>query len=271
MGRLQGKVAIVTGAGQQGNIGLAVCEAFLREGAAGVIGTDLKTGQAEAITARIAGQFGNDRFRLLQQDVTAAADWQRVADETIQLFGGIDVLVNNAGISTWGGVLDTPLETMRQAMAVNHDALYLGIQVCTPALSAAVHRHPGGGAIINNLSMSSFMTNANNVAYHVSKAAGRMLTLCAAKELGARKIRVNSVHPGVTMTPMIEHGLGAYVELGVWKDTDEALAALTAMSPLQTVGQPEDAAHAFVYLASEEARFVTGAALYHDGGLGGIY
>lgn len=271
MGRLQGKVAVVTGAGRQGNIGLAVCEAYLREGAAGVIATDLSMEEADAITARVTSSFGAGRFRLIRQDTTSEADWSRVVEETIATYGAIDVLVNNAGVSSFGGVLDTTLETIRTTMAVNHDALFIGIKACAPALAEAVTRHSGGGVIINTLSMSSYMSNANNLAYHVSKAAGRMLTLCAAKELGPRKIRVNSVHPGVTMTPMIRQGLESYVELGLWESTEAAAASLSAMSPLNMSSQPEDTAHAFVYLASEEARFVTGAAIYHDGGLGGIY
>lgn len=269
--RLQGKVAIVTGAGRAGNIGLAVCEAFLREGMAGVIATDMRTDAATEIEARIAADYGPGRFRLLAHDVAQENDWQRVLDETCQTFGGLDVLVNNAGIAIHGGIEQTSLEDLRRVMAVNHDALFLGIKTCTPALAEAVRRHPGGGAIVNNASMASYMPNANNIGYHVSKAAARMLTVCAAKELGPKKIRVNSVHPGVTMTPLIREGMTDYVTHGLWPSVEAAEAGLAAMSPLNMTSQPEDTAHAFVYLASEEARFVTGAAIYHDGGLGQVY
>jgi len=119
--------------------------------------------------------------------------------------------------------------------------------------------------------MSSFMPNAHNYAYHASKAAARMLTICAATELGPMGIRVNSIHPSMTMTPMLREGLAGYVQLGVWDSVDTAEAAMAAMSPLNRSSQPSDTAHAFVYLASEEARFVTGAAIYHDGGLGMRY
>lgn len=271
MDRLRNKVAIVTGAGRPGNIGLAVCEAFLREGARAVIGTDLRTDQSEAITARVAQKYGRERFRLVAHDATDETAWRRLADEVAADFGGLDVLVNNAGIAMHGGILDTSLEDLRKVMAVNHDALFLGIKICGRLLEAAVSRHPGGGAIVNNVSMASYMPNANNISYHVSKAAARMLTLCAAKELGPKKIRVNSVHPGVTMTPLIREGLRGYVAHGLWPSTEAAQAALAAMSPLGMTSEPEDTAHAFVYLASEEARFVTGACLFHDGGIGGIY
>lgn len=268
MNRLEGKVAIVTGAGRIGNIGLAVCEAFLREGAKGVVGTDMRTDEAEAVLARIEEQFGTDRFRLLQQDVTSQIDWQRVLDTTIEAFSGLDVLVNNAGISIHGGIETTSLEDLRKVMAVNHDALFLGMKICSPALAESVKRFPGGGVIINNLSMASYMPNANNLGYHVSKAAGRMLTMCGCIELGPKKIRVNSIHPGQTITPLVREAFSEYVKKGLWASEEEAFAAIENMSPIGISSQPQDTAHAFVYLASEEARFITGASLCHDGGIG---
>lgn len=271
MNRLQGKVCIVTGAGRIGNIGLAVCEAFLREGAAGVVATDVRQEEAEEITARVEEAHGADRFRLISHDATSEADWNKVIDETVATFGSLDVLVNNAGIAVHAGIMDTSLDDLRKVMAVNHDALFLGIKGCTPYLAEAVSRHPGGGAIINNVSMASYMANAFNIGYHVSKSAARMLTLCASKEFGSRNIRVNSIHPGVTMTPLIRQGLEDYAAQGLWESADAAETGLKEMSPLNMVSQPEDAAHAFVYLASDEARFVTGASIYHDGGIGSVY
>jgi len=271
MNRLAGKVAIVTGAGRVGNIGVAVCKAFLHEGAKGVIATDMRLEQVEAIKAQIEAEHGTGRFHLVQHDVTSESDWQRIVELTIKTFGGLDVLVNNAGIAIHGGIEQTSLDDLRKVMAVNHDALFLGIKYCTPALADAVQRHPGGGAIINNISMASYMPNANNIGYHVSKSAARMLTLCAAKELGPKKIRVNSIHPGVTMTPLIDQGLDDYVAHGLWESKQAAEHALAAMSPLNMTSQPEDTAHAFIYLASDESRFVTGASIYHDGGIGQVY
>lgn len=271
MGRLEGKVAIVTGAGRMGNIGVAICEAYLREGARAVVGTDFRIDAVEAIRTRMAATGRGEAFRLVNHDVTSEEDWARVAADTEAEFGGIDVLVNNAGISDHGGIESLPLEGLRRVMAVNHDALFIGTKACLAALKRSHQRFPGGGVILNNLSMASFMANANNLAYHVSKAAGRMLTLCTAVELGPQKIRVNSVHPGLTMTPLIEEGLQGYVASGVWDNRDAAEEAIASMAPLRISSQPEDTAHAFVYLASEEARFVTGASLYHDGGIGQRY
>ena len=271
MGRVQDKVAIVTGSGRIGNIGVAICDALLREGARAVIGTDLRDDEAAEIVSDIEVKHGPGRFRLLTHDVAREADWRRVIDETLGAFGGIDVLVNNAGISVHGGVETTSLEDMHKVMGVNHDALFLGMKLCTPALLETSKRFPGGGAIINNLSMASYMPSANNLAYQVSKAAGRMLTLCAAVEMGPKRIRVNSVHPGLTITPLLNEGFQQYADQGLWESRDAAIDAVAAMGPLGIRSYPEDTAHAFVYLASEESRFVTGAAIYHDGGIGQRY
>lgn len=257
MGRLEGKVAIVTGAGRTGNIGAAVCDAFLREGARAVVATDMRVDDAAAITADIEGRHGAGRFRMVQQDVTSESDWAALVSSVTGEFGGIDVLVNNAGISIHGGIEDTSLDDLRKVMAVNHDSAFLGMKHCAPALADAIKRFPGGGSVINTVSMASYMPNGGNIGYHVSKSAQRMLTLCGAVEFGPKRIRVNSVHPGQTTTPLLrEH----YDEEGIqW---------MVSLAPLGIESFPEDTAHAFIYLASCESRFVTGAAIYHDGGLG---
>lgn len=271
MGRLQDKVAIVTGAGRVGNIGVAICDAYLREGARAVIGTDLRTDEAGQIVSDMEEKHGPGRFRLLAQDTTKEEDWRRVIDTTVDAFGGIDVLVNNAGISVHGGVETTSMEDMHKVMAVNHDALFLGMKLCLPALAESVSRFPGGGSVINTLSMASYMPSANNLSYQVSKAAGRMLTLCAAIEFGPKRIRVNSVHPGLTITPLLREAFQQYADQGLWESYQAAEDAVAGMGPLGIKSHPEDTAHAFVYLASEEARFVTGASIYHDGGIGQRY
>lgn len=271
MGRLDGKVAIITGSGRVGNIGVAACEAFLREGARAVIATDFRSEQSDEIVGSVEAQFGAGRFRLLQHDVTSEQGWQDVIGIVQAEYGALDVLVNNAGISVHGGIEATSLDELRRVMAVNHDALFLGMKLCAPMLASAIDRFPGGGSIINTLSMASYMPNAHNVAYHVAKAAGRMLTMCAAQEFGNRRIRVNSVHPGLTVTPLLKEGFAQYAEQGLWESGEAAEDAIAAMGPLGTKGYPEDTAHAFVYLASDESRFVTGATIVHDGGKGGRY
>ncbi|MDD3800004.1 MAG: SDR family oxidoreductase [Novosphingobium sp.] len=269
--RLEGKVAIVTGAGRNGNIGVAICEAFLREGCKGVIGTDFRDDEVAEITERMAQAGPREAFRLWRHDVTSEADWARIAEQAAAEFGGIDILVNNAGISIHSGIEHCSLDDLRKVMAVNHDALFLGMKACLPALEESRQRFEGGGSIINNLSMASYMPSARNIGYHASKAAGRMLTLCASLEFGPKRIRVNSVHPGITMTPLIREGLADYAARGHYASAEDAEAQIAARGALGITSEPEDTAHAFVYLASEEARFVTGASIYHDGCIGQRY
>jgi len=268
MARLDGKVAIVTGAGRPGNIGLAVCEAFLREGA-NVLATDLRDEFRADIEQKLA-LYGQDRFRFEHHDVTSETDWARIADAAQEAFGQLDVLVNNVGIGANGNVRTTSLADFRFQMAVNLDSILIGMQTCVPLLASARERFRGG-SIINTLSMASYLPSGVNMAYQVSKAAGRMLTLCAADDFGADLIRVNSVHPGVTETPLLREGFESYVQRGVYKSTDEAMRFLVDRSVLKQAGTPEDLAHAYVYLASDESALVTGAALYHDGGIGRQY
>ena len=271
MARLEGKVAIVTGAGRPGNIGAAVCDAFLREGARAVIATDLRVDSTEALTGEMNGKHGAGRFKLVAQDATLEADWAALAQMVLAEFGAIDVLVNNAGISIHGGIQTTSLEDLRKVMAVNHDSGFLGMKHCAPALAETIKRFPGGGSVINTVSMASYMPNANNLAYHVSKSAQRMLTLCGAIEFGPKRIRVNSVHPGQTTTPLLKEAYEEYARLGLYESGEAGIQNLVDMCPLGIESFPEDTAHAFVYLASDESRFVTGASIYHDGGLGHRY
>jgi NAD(P)-dependent dehydrogenase (short-subunit alcohol dehydrogenase family) len=268
MARLDGKVAIVTGAGRPGNIGVAICEAYLREGAI-VLATDLRGEFRSEVEQKLAS-YGQGRFRFEHHDVTSEADWARVAEVAKSAFGQLDVLVNNVGIGANGSVRTTSLADFRHLMAVNLDSILIGMQTCAPLLASARERFRGG-SIINTLSMASYLPRGVNMAYQVSKAAGRMLTLCAADEFGPDLIRVNSVHPGVTETPLLREGFDSYVQRGVYKSTDEAMRVLVDRSLLKQAGTPEDLAHAYVYLASDESAQVTGAALYHDGGVGRQY
>jgi NAD(P)-dependent dehydrogenase (short-subunit alcohol dehydrogenase family) len=265
MARLDGKVAIVTGAGRPGNIGVAICEAFLQEGAI-VLATDLRDEFRSAIEEALA-HHGQDRFRFERHDVTSETDWERIAEIAASAFGQLDVLVNNVGIGANGNVRSTSLAEFRHQMAVNLESILIGMQVCAPLLARASERFRSG-SIINTLSMASYLPSGVNMAYQVSKAAGRMLTLCAADEFGADLIRVNSVHPGVTDTPLLREGFESYVQRGVYQSTDEAMQIIVGRSLLKQAGTPEDLAHAYVYLASDESALVTGAALYHDGGIG---
>jgi NAD(P)-dependent dehydrogenase (short-subunit alcohol dehydrogenase family) len=271
MARLADRVALVTGAGRPGNIGLAVCEAFLREGATGVVATDLRTEDAAAITESFVNGFDPDRFLFLEHDVTSEASWRHVLDITLDRFNGLDVLVNNAGIAIRGSTTTLSLDDFRKVMAVNLDGAFLGTKLCAPLLAQRARRHAGGAAIINVSSMAGYMPNGHNVVYHTSKSALRMLTMCTSKELGPQGIRVNSIHPGPIVTPLLREAFAGYARAGMYASAEEAEAQITASSPLNVTGRPEDMAHLFVYLASDEARFVTGTAVAHDGGVGTMF
>ena len=230
MGKLDNRVAIVTGAGRTGNIGQAVCEAFLAEGAS-VVATDIREGQSGAL-----GEGAHkDRFLFLSHDVAKEADWQRVLAATLDRFGGLDILVNNAGMSIRGGIADVSLEEFRQVMDVNLNSAFLGTKLCAPAIAERARRHAGGGAIINVSSMSGYMPSAHSVSYHCSKAAMRMLTICNSKELGPQGIRVNSVHPGPIDTPMLREAFKGYAEHGAYADSTDAEARIAASTSLGTL------------------------------------
>jgi 3alpha(or 20beta)-hydroxysteroid dehydrogenase/cyclopentanol dehydrogenase len=267
MCRLDNRVAIVTGAGRIGNIGQAVCEAFLAEGAAGVVATDLRGEEAAALTERLGG----DRFLFLTHDVADEAGWRRVLAATVERFGGLDILVNNAGISVRANSAELGLEEFRKVMDVNLYGCFLGTKVCAPAIAERANRHPGGGAIINVSSMSAYMPSATSFAYHCSKSAVRMLTMCTSKELGPQGIRVNSIHPGPITTPMLREAFHGYARAGLYPSAAEAEAGIAAQTSLGRLCAPEDMAATFVYLASDDARYVTGAAMQHDGGVGSVF
>ena len=267
MARLKDRVAIVTGAGRPGNIGQAVCEAFLEEGAAGVVATDLRMEDAGALVER----FGADRFVFRAHDVACEDDWRAVLALAVARFGGLDILVNNAGKGQSGTSATLSLEDFRSTMDANLYGAFLGTKVCAPAIATRAGRHAGGGSIINVSSMAAYMPNASNIAYHCSKSALRMLTMCNSKELGPQGIRVNSVHPGPIVTPLLEEAFHRYTEAGMYASAEAAEARIAGMSPLGRTGKPAEIARLFVYLASDDAAYVTGTAVAHDGGVGSVF
>ncbi|RYD81429.1 MAG: SDR family oxidoreductase, partial [Sphingomonadales bacterium] len=154
---------------------------------------------------------------------------------------------------------------------VNLYGCFLGTRICAPAIAERAKRHAGGGAIINVSSMSAYMATAASTAYHCSKAAVRMLTMCNSKELGPMGIRVNSIHPGPIDTPLLREAFAGYAEHGLFPSAAEAEARIAASTSLGRLCRPEDMAPLFVYLASDDARYVTGTAIAHDGGVGTVY
>ena len=249
MGRLDGRMALITG-GASG-IGRVTAQRFLEEGALVVISDIDEQGGRE--TAELLGADCS----YFPHDVTSEASWERVLTLTEQVLGGVDVVVNSAGISLPGTVEDASLTKWRQVLGINCDGVFLG---CKHGVRAMKEK---GGAIVNVASTLGARAGSGFAAYAASKAAVLSITHstalhCAEQGYG---IRCNAVLPGATDTPMFE-GYLARAE-----DRDAARAAYAAAHPLGRVGRPEDVASAILYLASSEADFVTGAELPVDGGL----
>ncbi len=242
--RLKDKVAIVTG-GAHG-MGEAEARLFAREGAAVVV-ADRLAKEGEAVAADIAASQGRARF--IQADVTSEADWTRLIAETIAAYGRLDILVNNAGISGSSvGDVDA-LEGWQTIMAVNASSVFLGTK-----LAAAAMIPNGRGSIVNISSIMGFVGSADShPGYAASKGAVRIYTKAAAAKYGPSGIRVNSVHPGY-MPPMLNATNAA------------GRAAKIDATPLRRLGEPIEVAYGVLFLASDEASFVTGTELVIDGG-----
>lgn len=265
MGRLDGRIALVTGAARPRGIGQGIVRALLGEGAAGVLFTDVDDKCGATTEQELARDHG-DRVMYMHQDVTSPEEWAMVRETVLERFGRLDVLVNNAGTSFNGSISTLSLSDLRHGMAVNFESQFLGIQTCGPTLARFAPEHEGGASIINNSSMAAYLVDPAALAYHVSKSAVRMLTMCAAREFGPQRIRVNSVHFGTILTPMMETAIRDYALAGKYSDADAARTGLAAMSPLGRLGDSSDAGSLVAFLASDEARFITGAAYVQDGG-----
>ena len=239
-GRLDNKVAVVTGAAR--GIGATTARFFAREGAKLLL-CDVR----EELLAQVAAEIGGHARRL---DVTSSSDWAGAVEEAEERFGRINVLFNNAGTITNSGVEDTTEEEWSAIVAVNQTGVWLGMKHIVPAM-----RRAGGGSIVNTSSIFGIVGSGGATAYQATKGAVRLMTKTAAVQYAAEGIRVNSVHPGVINTSMLSEG--------VPPDVQEQLKAAT---PLGRLGEAEDVAAAVLFLASDEASFVTGAELVVDGG-----
>lgn len=253
-GRLKGKKALVTGAAQ--GLGVATARLFAREGAQ-VLLTDRNGEEARKQADMIEGEFGPGVAFAIRHDVVSQGDWEDALGYAQEVMGGLSVLVNNAGIVLTGSVEDFTLDQWRQGMSVNVDSVFLGCKLALPLL-----RESQPASIVNLSSIAGLIASHNFANYNASKAAVWLLSKSVALHCARQgwDIRCNSVHPAFIRTPILQDLVG---------DRDEAaiMAKLARQVPIGRLGEPDDVAHAVVYLASDESRFMTAAELKLDGGI----
>jgi NAD(P)-dependent dehydrogenase (short-subunit alcohol dehydrogenase family) len=250
MSRLRDKVAIVTGAASDPGLGRAIALALAREGAR-VVATDVDEPGVRRCAEALREAGG--AALALRQDVTREPDWQHAIARTLDEFGRLDVLVNNAGIAVLKPLELLTLDEWNRQIEVNLTSVFLGCKHAAPAM-----RRSGGGSIVNVSSVAGLVGLRTAVAYGAAKGGVRLATKSIAVELAPDGIRCNSVHPGFIWTNMQAQALGT---------RDATSVRLGNLVPLGGLGEPRDVAECVVYLASDESRYVTGAELVVDGGM----
>jgi 3alpha(or 20beta)-hydroxysteroid dehydrogenase len=243
MGELDGRVALVTG-GARGQ-GAAEARLFAREGATVVI-TDVLDEAGE----RTAGELGADYLHL---DVASEQEWEAVVNGVVERHGRLDVLMNNAGIFKPAQLLNTSKEMWDQTVAINQTGVFLGMRTAARAMIAAGN----GGSIINTSSIAGLEGGFGATAYGATKWAVTGMTKTVAKELGKHGIRVNSIHPGVIVTDMVEHMVTGKED------------KMASRQPIRRLGTPEDIAEMALFLAGDRSSYCTGQAFTVDGGVHG--
>lgn len=256
MSRLKDKVALVTGAAS--GIGRATALLFGREGARVMVTDISSSGEGVAQQIRAAGGLAT----FIAHDVTDESTWLKVMTRTLESYGRLDVLVNNAGIAISRMVTEMSLAEWREQMAVNLDSVFLGTKHAVRAMKLGGR----GGSIVNVSSVSGLVGSPSTSAYAASKGGVRMLSKAVAVECAPDGIRVNTVFPGGVRTPIWENADwwdGFVQQVG---SEEEAWKKLEAASPLGRMGEPDEIAEAILYLASDASRYVTGSELVVDGG-----
>jgi NAD(P)-dependent dehydrogenase (short-subunit alcohol dehydrogenase family) len=247
--RLQGKVALVTG-GASG-IGAAIVKLFLEEGASVGL-ADIDADKAKATAAEV-GALGP--VHVVVGDVARMADGQRMVDETAATLGGLDVVVTAAGIPSRSRIAELSEEEWDRIIAVNLKGMYTVIHAAVPHL-----RRRGGGSIVTIGSEMGFVADPNAPAYNASKGGVIMFTKSIAVDLIAEGIRVNSLCPGITQTPLLD------AEIATSPDPDATRAEFAAWAPIGRSADPAEQAKAALFLASDESSFAVGTTLLVDGG-----
>ncbi|MCG2623441.1 glucose 1-dehydrogenase [Arthrobacter sp. I2-34] len=244
--RLDKKVVIISGAAM--GQGEAHARLLAEAGASVVLG-DIDTARGQKVADEIILAGGSAHFAKL--DVSSAADWENIVAEAIRVFGKVTGLVNNAGITSAGSVLDCSDETWHRVISVNQTGVFYGMKTVAPAIIDA-----GGGAIVNTSSTLGFFASPAAYAYQATKGAVRTMTKSAALSLGVQGVRVNSVFPGLVDTPFIDH-----------HRNNSALDNSISRTPLGRIAQPQEISQAVLFLLSDDASYVNGAEIVVDGGM----
>ena len=242
MGRLDGKVAIITGAAR--GQGAAEARAFAAEGAKVVL-TDVMADEGAATAAAIDGDV------IFQtHDVSSEEEWDAAVATTLERFGRLDILVNNAAIQINSPLAEHSLDDYMKLVSVNQVGVFLGMRAAVKPMSSV-----GGGSIVNISSGAGIRATKYMIGYGSTKYAVTGMTASGALELARYNIRVNSIHPGIIDTEMIK------------TNTPEMTAAMVKLTPLRRLGAVEEIAQAALFLASDESSFMTGAHVPVDGGI----
>lgn len=257
MNRVDGKVAIVSG-GARG-IGGESARRLAEHGAKVIIGDVLDAeGTATATAIRDAG--GEAAF--VHLDVTKAAAWENAVALAVKNYGGVDILLNNAGAYITKPILETTQEDFALLVAVNLEGVFLGTKICAPEMIRRAQTAAVGSAIVNISSVAGLVGSRNSPVYSMTKGGVRLFTKSTALEFAKRRVRCNSVHPGLIDTPM---GNLAMTRAGTGNNEMRELFAKS--HPIGRIGEPRDIAAAVVFLSSDDAAFITGAEFAVDGGV----
>ena len=253
--RVVGKMSFVTGAAQ--GLGEAIAYMLAKEGSKVVL-ADINYDKVVSVSERINNEFPEQAFSL-KLDVTSEDQWKESLIEAEKLMGGINVLVNNAGIGGGTTIEDTDYETFQNVMKVDTDSVFLGCKYAIPIM-----KNYSPGSIINTSSISGLIAGHNMVSYNTAKAGVWMLSKSVALHCArqAYNIRCNSIHPTFINTPILDNMLN---RLNV--ERDELLMKLARQVPLGKVGEPNDVAYTVLFLASDESKFITGSEIKIDGGI----
>lgn len=250
MGRVENKVAIVTGAAM--GIGKAAAIALAREGAKVAV-ADIEDAKGESVVQEIKAAGGEAFFQ--HTDVGVTADVERLVNATVERYGKLDVLVNNTGVAISGGAADISEEDWSRVLNINLSGIWRGMKFAIPHMIKN-----GGGSIINLSSIQALVGFEGWAGYAASKGAINALTQQTAIDYAKHQIRINAIAPGTIMTPMNEKIFDTV------PDPQVLIESWNALHPIGRFGQPEEVANAIVFLASDESSFITGVILRVDGG-----